>query len=422
MTALLNYTGATWTKDEDVVTVYIPENYKHLQSKFNESIEELKTSLGARKVRFSIGEPNNIIENISLEPTKNAVLIETDFSKIPHYETFALDFETSGVDALTCEVYAYAITDCETLTTHYVDLRNIPRGMDALVEYVKGRRVVVHNASYEKKILDRFGADSSTYEIIDTMILVYTENSSAKKGLKEQAKSRYGISMVSFKELTNNGKISYLDVPIDKAASYCGDDTYVTAKLYNDLYEKADSRLLNLDHRCAMACIELEKSGIQVDRPRLEKLGNTIAALIDKIENRIYLLAGRELNLNSPKQLNELVYGTLGVPTKKYTYTKTGGLSTSEDVINQLVVDGVKQPILQLLLKYREYNKILGTYIKPILKLTEGGKRLYTSLNYCGTETYRFSSSSPNLQNLPASGVGKEVRKCLIAGGQREGY
>lgn len=414
--SIIKMTGSEVSIDGDVATVYVPKAYKHMIGIMKSRSDVIKEELSVRKVRFEVASGIAKDSPVNAGESVAHLVEQIPMCLLPSWDVVALDFETSGVDSRFCDIYAFALTDCASLRTVYYDIRSEDNLIGQLVSYLRGKTVVVHNMSFERKLLDRIGA--SDYQIVDTMILAYLDNSERPKGLKSLAKELFNLNMVEYKQLVGTGKkeISYLDVPRDKAAQYCGEDTYVTALLYNKLKNEVNPMLVDLDHRTAHSCIDLECAGIVVDYERLESLESKVRNWIELITKKMYFLAGQELNLGSPKQLNEVIYTKLKIVPTKDCYTDKGALSTSEAAINSLVQHGVRSPFLALLLKYRELTKILGTYILPIIKYTDSGKkRLYTSLLYCGTGTGRFASSDPNLQNLPASGLGKEVRACLIA-------
>ncbi len=153
--------------------------------------------------------------------------------------------------------------------------------------------------------------------------------------------------------------------------------------------------------------------GIMINQEYFKKLSLTYHAELDKITARIYSLAGKEININSPKQLGELLFDTLGLATKGLRKTEGGARSTRESELTKLAG---AHPIIAQILSYRELQKLLSTYIDAIPPLIADDKRLHTTLHQTGTTTGRMSSSNPNLQNIPVRGdMGAAIRSAFIA-------
>ena len=157
---------------------------------------------------------------------------------------------------------------------------------------------------------------------------------------------------------------------------------------------------------------DIEATGIAVDRPYLAGLRATMDALLTQLTEAIYRLAGSTFNLNSPKQLGQVLFERLGLPVIKRGKT---GPSTDSDVLQQLAA---RHPLPQQLLQYRELAKLVSTYVEALPKLADPATgRIHTSLNQAATATGRLSSSEPNLQNIPVkTDLGRSIRKAFIPG------
>ncbi|HMA60649.1 MAG TPA: DNA polymerase I, partial [Halanaerobiales bacterium] len=155
---------------------------------------------------------------------------------------------------------------------------------------------------------------------------------------------------------------------------------------------------------------QMETNGIYADCEFLEELSQQIADKIGEIEENTYELAGEEFNLNSPKQLGEILFDKLGLPVIKKTKT---GYSTSIDVLEKLED---KHDIIPLIMDYRKYQKIKSTYVDPLLELVDDKTgRIHTNFNQMVTATGRLSSTEPNLQNIPIrTEEGRKIRKAFI--------
>lgn len=158
---------------------------------------------------------------------------------------------------------------------------------------------------------------------------------------------------------------------------------------------------------------DAETRGIRVDATRLKALSVEYHKKLSIIEKEIWKLAGEEFNINSPKQLGEVLFDRMHISTKGLKKTAGGARSTRE---SELVKLKEGNPIIERILAYRELQKLLSTYIDTIPEMLDENSRLHTTLNQTGTTTGRMSSNNPNLQNIPASeGMGVEIRKAFVA-------
>ena len=158
---------------------------------------------------------------------------------------------------------------------------------------------------------------------------------------------------------------------------------------------------------------QAQTRGILIDVPYLEKLGQKYHKELDKISQSIYKLSGSEFNINSPKQLSEVLFDKMGLAVKGLKKTTGGARSTRESELEKLKGE---HPIIEKILEYRELQKLVSTYVDVIPKMVDENNRLHTTLNQAGTTTGRMSSNNPNLQNIPARGdYAKEIRKGFIA-------
>jgi len=158
---------------------------------------------------------------------------------------------------------------------------------------------------------------------------------------------------------------------------------------------------------------KLEFNGIKVDDIYLKKLSKNFEEKLKKIEKEIYLIAGKEFNIGSPKQLGEIIYNELKIT--KLKKTKKGSLATSAHVLEDLALAGHKFPIL--VLEWRQISKLKNTYSDALQDhISKKTKRVHTSFLLAATNTGRLASSDPNLQNIPIkSEEGREIRKAFIA-------
>ncbi len=158
---------------------------------------------------------------------------------------------------------------------------------------------------------------------------------------------------------------------------------------------------------------QMEDKGVLVDKPYLKKLSTDYHKLLSKLEKDIWGIAGVEFNINSPKQLSEALFETMGIPSKGIKKNSSGSFSTRESELEKLLD---KSEIISKLLEYRELKKLLSTYIDTIPKAVGSDGRLHASFMQMGTTTGRFASKNPNLQNIPIkTEKGKNIRNAFVA-------
>jgi len=229
--------------------------------------------------------------------------------------------------------------------------------------------------------------------------------------------------MKSFKSLVKKGE-DFSSVAIEEAAFYAAEDAWMTYLLYGAIKKKMElgslTHLLKeareVEYPFINVLIRMEKEGIKVDSERLQTLQRLLSDTLSKLTEEIYELAGTEFNIRSTQQLGSVLFGQLALKGGKKTKT---GYSTNEAVLQSLKGD---HPIIEKILAYREHQKMLSTYVDPLLKLARKDERsrIYTSFLQTGTATGRLSSKDPNLQNIPVrSELGREVRSAFVA---KEGY
>ena len=234
----------------------------------------------------------------------------------------------------------------------------------------------------------------------DTMLAAYLLNPS---------KAAYGLRDVAWDYLGElpGGK----EIPPQKAVRLV---VGLREKLESELREKSLFKLFSeLEMPLAQVLAEMELDGIRLDLKVLEKLSLDIEGRLVKLIEKIYALSGTQFNINSPKQLREILFVRLKLPAGKRSKT---GPSTDEEVLRAL---SGRHELPALLLEYRQLTKLKNTYIDTLPALVDSKTgRVHTSFNQCGTETGRLSSSNPNLQNIPIkTDIGSNIRRAIVSSG-----
>ncbi|MBW4436817.1 MAG: DNA polymerase I [Pleurocapsa minor GSE-CHR-MK-17-07R] len=295
---------------------------------------------------------------------------------------------------------------------------------------------VAHNANYDALLLEQHGL-SITPITYDTMVMEWVRDPlSSYLGLKKLAARDLHVMMTEISELIGKGKnqISMAEVPIETAAPYAGADAVctwlLTKKLDADLKELAAQSpaqdplweepaptvidvLETLEMPLLPVLMAMEQTGVLLDTAFLKEMSGRLQVMLADLETEIHGMAGGPFNINSPKQLNDILFGVLGLKAEGIRKT-THGFSTAADVLEDLRGD---HAIIDKILNFRELSKLKGTYVDALPALIHPRTgRLHTSFNQTGTSTGRMSSSNPNLQNIPIrTETGREVRGAFIA-------
>lgn len=275
------------------------------------------------------------------------------------------------------------------------------------------------NLKYDMVVLQKSGIRLAGVAF-DTMVASYLLDSGERSHNLDQLASRYlNHATIKIESLIGTGKNQKRmdEVPIDQIAPYAAEDADVPLRLYPLLRDRLiEAELEQLSDVVETPLIEvladIEYLGVAVNVDRLSELSKVYAARLQVLEEEIEEMAGHPLNIGSPKQLAELLFSELGLPVVKRTKT---GPSTDASVLEELAAH---HPLPAKIVEYRQYAKLLGTYIDALPKLVhpETG-RVHASLNQVVAATGRLSSSNPNLQNIPVrTDEGREIRSAFCAG------
>ena len=278
---------------------------------------------------------------------------------------------------------------------------------------------VGQNIKFDFIVLKQNGIEINSIE--DTMLISYTLDAGINRhNMDTLSEIHLNHKTITFKELVGTGKnkLNFSDIELNKATEYAAEDADVTLRLYENLKERLDEEKLNkiyeyFEKPMVKLLSKLEFNGIKVDAKQLKKLSMQFEKKLKKIEKDIYVLAGREFNIGSPKQLGEIIYNELKIA--KLKKTKKGSLATNANVLEDLSFTGHKFP--NLVLEWRQISKLKNTYTDALQDhISSKTKRVHTSFLLAATNTGRLASSDPNLQNIPIkSEEGKEIRKAFVA-------
>lgn len=279
--------------------------------------------------------------------------------------------------------------------------------------------IIAQNMKYDWLIMHRLGIDIARFD--DTMLLSYVlDAGTGTHGMDALSERWLGHTPIPFKEVAGSGKsaLTFDMVPIDRAIAYGAEDADVTMRLWQVLKPRltADgvaSVYERLERPLVAVLARMEERGITVDRQILSRLSGELAQSAAAIEADIYILAGEKLNIASPKQLGDILFGKLGLPGG--SKTKTGQWSTSAQVLEDLAAEGHELP--RKIVDWRQLTKLKSTYTDALPGyIHPQTKRVHTSYSMASTTTGRLSSSEPNLQNIPVRNAeGRKIRTAFIA-------
>ena len=293
-----------------------------------------------------------------------------------------------------------------------------------LIHLIKNNKIIFHNSSFDVIVLIKYGIPQELFQDIDdTVIISHLLDENIRHGLKSLVKRYFHYSMFEYKEVCGTGKkqISFADVDWEIAKKYSEQDAEFTLKLYNYLYPKLqqEGKLLKIyetiERPLLSVVIDMQKNGININTDKVKEISDLCKENIDSIEERLTIFLGEDFNINSSKQLKEYFIDKLGKEILKKSKI-TNEPSVDKEVLEKYAE---KDPVAKLILEYRKYKKIYSTFIPALtpddwdLKTKTG--KIYASFNQAGTVSGRFSSSSPNMQNIPREKDEYGIRETIIA-------
>jgi len=363
------------------------------------------------------------------------ILSEADFSallrELGRTDAFAIDLETTSLDPREAAIVGISLS----LREHeacYIPVGHAYPGAPAQLERDKvleqlrplledpSKKKIGQNIKYDYQVLRTAGVAMQGVWC-DTMLAAYLVNPGRNsQGLGSLAIEYLDHRMISYEEVAGKGKDQkgFAEVEIDTASRYSCEDADSTFLLHRLLLPKVaeagmDRLLFDLEMPLVPILAEMELAGVRLDLPLLAELSAGLGAQLADLEREIHLLAGGEFNVNSPKQLGEVLFERLKLPVGKKTKGKTGW-STNVDELERLAEQG--HEIARLLLQQRGVAKLKSTYTDALPALVDTDGRVHTSYNQAVTSTGRLSSSEPNLQNIPIrTEEGRRIRHAFIA-------
>ena len=385
-------------------------------------------------VNSSSSSSNEIPEAPKSRKEYQVVLTEKDLKiwakKIDKCSVFAIDTETSSLDTMTADLIGISLA-CNEGEGCYIPISHSYEGMPKqaplnMINKTLGlaitknqKKLVGQNLKFDLPMLNRHGIKVEEF-LGDTMLMSYVLNSTGTRhGLDRMAQHYLNYEPMKYEEVVGSAskQINFAQVEIQAATFYAAEDADITLRLFNHLNKKLEDqpKLINLlqsiEYPMLESLIKVETNGAKIDEKMLSKYSDELAIKIEELSQASFEMAGEEFNMDSPKQLVEILYNKLDLPVLKKT--PKGQPSTNEGTLQRLAE---KFELPKIIIEYRGLAKLKSTYTDSLIKIQHPiTKRIHTSYQQAVTSTGRLSSTEPNLQNIPIkTAEGRKIREAFI--------
>lgn len=363
-----------------------------------------------------------------------AVTTEAQFAalldKLSRADTIGIDTETTSLDAMNASLVGISIAfqageavyipvgHSLTAAPEQLDLQDVLGCLKPHLENPALKKIG-QNLKYDQHVFANYGIALNGIAG-DAMLASYIIESHLGHGLDELSERWLGLETITYESLCGKGakQISFADVAIGQATEYAAQDADFALRLEAHLRAQMDAKQLEMYEKMelpvAQVLFEMERNGVQIDRAELARQSAELGAELMKLEQEAYAAAGQPFNLNSPKQLQEILFDKMGIPTKGLKKTAKGGISTNEAVLEQLAPD---YPLPKIILQNRSLAKLKSTYTDKLPEMiSPKDGRVHTTYAQAVAITGRLASNNPNLQNIPIrTAEGRRVRRAFTA-------
>jgi DNA polymerase-1 len=374
--------------------------------------------------------PQDLFQNdtSNYEAILTEAQLDTWLKKLMAATLVSIDTETTGLDPMTAQLVGISLS----ITPHaaaYIPLAHhypgapeqiaFDRALEILRPWLESdaHKKLGQNLKYDQHIFANHGiALRGIAE--DTLLQSYVLESHKPHEMGNLALRHLGMSTISYTDIVGKGakQIGFDQVDLDTATKYAAEDADITLQLHQTLSPQLQGRLAEVYRDIELPVREvlfkMERNGVLIDSTKLSRQSHELGLRMNQIEQQAFELAGQPFNLASPKQLQEILFDKLGIPSKKKT--ATGARSTDEEVLQELALD---YPLPKLLLEHRGMAKLKSTYTDKLPQMVnQKTGRVHTSYSQAVAVTGRLSSSDPNLQNIPIrTPEGRRIREAFIA-------
>ncbi len=395
------------------------ELYKELEFKtwLSELLEETKEKLSAHHQQYEL------------------ILTDNEFQKwisqLKKADIFAFDTETTHLNYMDAKLVgvSFAIEPGKAAYVPFAhDYENAPQQLTAthvlstLKPILENQNIkkIGQNIKYDIEVLANHNIPLQGVAF-DTMLESYAlDSTSNNHNLDALALKYLGWRTITYEDIAGSGQhaLNFNQIDLQKAGTYAAEDADVTLRLHHVLWPRIEKEtgLKYIVEKIEMPLVpvlaRMECHGVLIDPIKLEKQGEELQARLIQLEKEAYLLAGEEFNLNSPKQLQEILFQKLNLPILQKT--PKGQASTADPILQELALEF---ELPNIIIEYRQLSKLMSTYTRRLItQINPSTGRIHTSYNQTGTATGRLSSSEPNLQNIPIrTAEGRRIRQAFIA-------
>ena len=350
--------------------------------------------------------------------------------KLDACKVFAIDTETDSLNTVSANLVGISLSvkegeGCYIPLKHeyegcptQIDLELAVSIIGSSIEKNK-HKAVGQNLKFDIPILARHGIALDTFHA-DTMLMSYVLNSTATRhGMDKLAEFYLNYTTVKYKEVTGTAskQINFSAVEIEVASNYAAEDADITLRLFNKLEDllkdkPTQLKLLNdIEYPLVHVLSKIEQNGAKIDKDKLAEHSKELSEKIADLSAQAFVISGEEFNLDSPKQLLDILYEKLKLPILKKT--PKGQPSTNEETLQRL---SEEYELPGIILQYRTLAKLKSTYTDSLIKIENPlTKRIHTSYQQAVTSTGRLSSTEPNLQNIPIrTAEGRRIREAFV--------
>ena len=350
--------------------------------------------------------------------------------KINECNSFAIDTETDSVQTVSANLLGISLSvseneGCYIPLGHQYDDCPKQLEMDYVIKSLGSaiednqEKAIGQNLKFDIPILARHGIKITKF-LADTMLMSYVLNSTATRhGMDRLADFYLNYKTTKYTDVTGTAskQISFAEVKLDVATDYAAEDADITLRLYkvlNKLLKEKPTQqklLNNLEYPLVHVLSRVEQNGAKIDKKKLSNHSKELSEKISDLTSQAFKISGEEFNLDSPKQLLEILYEKQGLPVLKKT--PKGQPSTNEDTLQRLSED---YELPKIILQYRTLAKLKSTYTDSLINIENPKtKRIHTSYQQAITSTGRLSSTEPNLQNIPIkTAEGRRIREAFV--------
>ncbi|MCE7506601.1 DNA polymerase I [Polynucleobacter sp. IMCC30063] len=356
------------------------------------------------------------------------VHFERWLAKLQQAQLVAVDTETTSLDALAAELVGISFSveagkACYIPVAHRTGETQLDRAwvLERLLPWLEdaSKAKVGQNLKYDAHIFANYGITLQGIAF-DTLLESYVLESHLPHNMDSMAERHLGIKTIRYEEVCGKGvhQIGFDQVDLATACNYAAEDADITLRLHQFLWPQIaeNAGLCYVYQQIELPAMRvlgiMETNGIKVDTALLAKQGQTVGKRLLSLETEIHKLAGQPFNIQSPKQIGEILFGQLQLPVIKKT--PAGAPSTDEEVLQKLAED---YPLPARILDYRSLAKLMSTYIEKLPRMVNPKTgRVHTNFSQAVAVTGRLASSEPNLQNIPVrTEEGRRIREAFVA-------